>query len=75
MMAQESPIRVGSRVYLKNAICGFPGCVIGFERGRAVVYWDDLDMGRNTAHTLDTLVIDEAFKCEQLGLAVDQEAA
>jgi len=72
----EQAIKVGSRVYMKLAICGFPGCVVGFDRkGYALVYWDDLDLGRNTAHAVDTLVLDEAFKVEQLGLAFEQEAA
>lgn len=62
-------IQIGTRVYLRNGICGFPGCVVGFDRrGYALVYWDDLDLGRNTAHHVDTLIVDEAFIVSQLGL-------
>ena len=65
----EQAIIIGSRVYLRNAICGFPGCVVGFDRkGYALVYWDDLDLGRNTAHSVDSLVPDEAFTVRQLDL-------
>jgi hypothetical protein len=75
-MDRISPIRLGSRVYLRNAICGFPGCVVGFDRrGNAVVFWDDLDLGRNTVHAVGSLVLDEAFKTEQLGLDFEREAA
>ncbi len=75
-MEMLSQIRIGSRVYLKYAICGFPGCVVGFERsGKAIVYWDDLDLGRNTSHPLDSLVVDEAFTIRQLGLDFESEAA
>jgi hypothetical protein len=68
-------IQVGTRVYLRNAVCGFPGCVVGWDRkGYALVYWDDLDLGRNTAHAVDTLVVDEAFCVRQLDL-FDEVAA
>jgi hypothetical protein len=75
-MESNSPIRVGSRVYLKNAICGFPGCVVGFDRkGYALIYWDDLDLGRNTAHKTDSLVLDEAFCVKQLDIDFGEQAA
>jgi len=63
-------IQTGSRVYIRNAVCGFPGCVVGWDRsGRAIVYWDDLpELGRNTAHDVDSLVLDEAFTVRQLDL-------
>ena len=36
----ERIIQLGSRVYLKNAIAGEPGCVVGFDRrGYALVEW------------------------------------
>jgi hypothetical protein len=61
---------------LRNAICGFPGCVVGWDRrGNAIVYWDDLDLGRNTVHSVDSLVLDEAFVVRQLGLDFNEEAA
>jgi hypothetical protein len=69
-------INLGSRVYLRNAICGFPGCVVGFDRkGYALVFWDDLDLGRNTSHQLGSLVIDEAFTVRQLGFDYESLAA
>lgn len=75
-MEINSPIRLGSRVYLKHAVCGFPGCVVGFDRaGKALVYWDDLDLGRNTSHSLDSLVLDEAFSVRQLDLSFGDLAA
>jgi hypothetical protein len=36
-------IRVGARVYLSDCPHGQPGTVVKLERGRAVVYWRDLD--------------------------------
>jgi hypothetical protein len=69
-------IQLGSRVYLRNAVAGEPGCVIGFTRGgKARVDWVDLDLGRPTEHAVDTLVVDEAFKVTQLGLEFEQAAA
>ena len=55
-------IKVGDRVYLRNAVSGFPGCVVGWDRnGDAVVYWDDFGEGRKTAHSVDSLILDQAF--------------
>lgn len=55
-------------------MAGDPGCVVGFtSRGKARVEWYDL--GISTEHALDTLVIDESFKVEQLGLAFESVAA
>lgn len=63
-MAQE--IKLGSRVYLKFCIAGDPGCVVGFDRkGKAIVEWVDLDLGKNTSHHLENLVLDEAFQVTQ----------
>ena len=71
-----TPIQLGSRVYLRNAIAGEPGCVVGFTRGgKARVEWPDLDMGRATEHALDSLVIDTAFRVRQLGFEFGEEAA
>jgi len=72
----HAPIQLGSRVYLRNAIAGDPGCVMEFDRrGRAGVEWPDLiEVGR-TFHRLETLVLDEGFHVEQLGLEFDQAAA
>ena len=76
-MSDFSPIRIGSRVYLRNAIAGEPGMIMRFEsRGRAVIYWPDLpELARETTHSIDSLVVDEAFKVEQLGLAFEEQAA
>ncbi len=75
-MEDNSTIRVGSRVYLKNAVCGEPGCVVGFDRGKAIVHWPDLpELGRDTRHSPDSLVIDTAFVVEQLSLDLDSLAA
>lgn len=76
-MDSTSPIRIGSRVYLRNAIAGEPGVVMGFERGgKALVDWTDLpEIGRWTSHVIDTLVVDESFRVTQLGLAFEEQAA
>lgn len=71
-------IQIGSRIYLRNAICGEPGCVMGFDRqGRALVDWsaDMPEINRLTAHSTEDLVIDEAFTVTQLDLSFDEEAA
>jgi hypothetical protein len=78
MVTQNTTIRLGSRVYLLNAIAGEPGCVIGFDRrGRALVDWslDMPEIGRSTAHDVDTLIIDESFTARQLGLDFSDIAA
>jgi len=64
-------IILGSRVYLRLAVCGEPGCVMDFDKnGRALVDWsaDMPEIGRLTAHDLDTLVVDESFTVRQLDL-------
>jgi hypothetical protein len=74
-MAEQNPIRVGSRVYLRNCVAGEPGCVVGFSRGKAEVYWPDLDLGRNTFHAIETLEVDTGFVIRQLGLDFEEAAA
>jgi hypothetical protein len=67
----DASIKLGSRIYLRNAICGEPGCVVGWDKkGYAEVFWPDLysDMKRHTFHHPDTLIIDEAFTIRQLDL-------
>ena len=66
----SASIKVGSRVYIRIAVCGEPGCVMSFDKnGRALVEWVDLpELGRWTAHDPESLVVDEAFTVEQLGL-------
>ena len=50
----DARINLGDRVYLKIAVAGDPGCVIGFDRsGKAIVEWYDLDLG----HPLVTIPI------------------
>ena len=36
-------IRGGAKVFLRGCPYGKPGTVLKIERGRAVVYWHDLD--------------------------------
>jgi len=74
-MNVTNTIRVGSRVYLKCAICGEPGCVIGFERGKAVVTWPDMIEVGNTRHSPDSLVIDTAFVVSQKEFEFGEMAA
>lgn len=65
-------------MYLKLCVAGEPGCVVGFDRrGRALVDWslDMPEIGRCTAHALDTLVVDEAFTVSQLDLDFNDIAA
>lgn len=65
----SASIKLGDRVYMKLAIAGDPGCVIGFDsKGKAVVEWYDLDLGHPTKHDLDMLVLDEGFTVRQLDL-------
>ncbi len=62
-------IQLGSRVYLRNAICGEPGCVCGFSRnGKAQVEWFDLPEMGVTEHSLDSLIVDDSFEVRQLDL-------
>lgn len=58
-------------MYLKLAVCGEPGYVASFDKqGRALVDWsaDMPEIGRWTAHDVDSLVLDEAFTVLQLDL-------
>jgi hypothetical protein len=64
-MSENTTIRVGSRVYMRNCVAGDPGCVVGFERSRAVVHWPDMPEQRDTRHSPDSLVIDTAFVVSQ----------
>jgi hypothetical protein len=41
--AREHVFAVGDRVYLRGARFGLPGTVLRMERGRAVIYWRDMD--------------------------------
>ena len=76
-MVQDYPIRVGSRVYLQICIAGEPGVVHEIDRkGCAKVEWVDLpELGRWTSHSVDTLVVDEAFTVRQLDLFEFDEIA
>lgn len=75
IMPEQNPIRVGSRVYLRNCVAGEPGCVIGFEHGKAVVTWPDMPEQRDTRHAVETLEIDAGFTVRQLGLDFEEIAA
>lgn len=76
-VSATATIRIGSRVYLRNAIVGEPGCVRLIDaRGFAHVEWVDLpEIGRFTRHKLDTLMIDESFIAHQLTLDVFEMVA
>ncbi len=76
-MEMLSTIRQGSRVYLRNCIAGEPGMVARFDSmGKAVIFWPDMpELHRETAHSLDTLVVDEAFCVRQLDLSFSEQAA
>jgi hypothetical protein len=75
-MTERSEIEIGTRVYLKFAIAGDPGCVVGFDaRGRALVEWYDLDLGHRTAHDPANLVVDQAFRVAQFHLDFEDVAA
>ena len=76
-MSVTNPIRIGSHVYLRNAIVGEPGCVMGIDRrGRAEVYWPDLpELGRNTFHSIDSLEVDSGFMVSQIALDFEEIAA
>jgi len=66
----------GSRVYLANAVAGEPGIVYGFDqRGRVIVDWPDLNLGRMTHHDPESLIVDQQFKCKQFCLEFDKLAA
>ncbi len=69
-METNSPIRVGSRIYLANCIAGEPGVVTRFDgSGKAVVFWPDMpELARETTHNLESLILDEAFTVRQLDL-------
>ena len=76
-VSATSTIRIGSRVYLRNAVAGEPGCVRLIDaRGFAHVEWVDLpEIGRFTKHQIDTLEIDTGFQVTQLGLDFGEMAA
>jgi hypothetical protein len=76
-MTDSSLIWIGARVYLRNAVAGEPGCVMAFDHGKALVDWsaDMPEIGRWTSHSVDTLIVDEAFRVEQLDLFFEEQAA
>jgi hypothetical protein len=65
----EQAIHLGSRVYLKLAIAGEPGIVCGFgSNGKVHVEWLDMLEVGVTAHSPDSLIVDETFSVRQLDL-------
>ena len=77
-MERSSKIRLGSRVYLRTAIAGDPGCVVGFTRsGKALVDWslDMPEIDHPTEHDPINLIVDEAFQIKQLGFEFEEIAA
>lgn len=76
-VSATNTIRIGSRVYLRNAVAGEPGCVRQIDdRGFAQVEWIDMpEIGHFTKHRIDTLEIDTGFEVRQLGLDFTELAA
>jgi hypothetical protein len=74
-MTETSTIRVGDRVYLKSAVCGEPGCVVGLVRGKAEIFWPDMPEQRNTFHPPETLKLDTAYTVKQSAFDWDEIAA
>ena len=74
-VSATATIRIGSRVYLRNCVAGEPGCVVAFERGKAVVTWPDMPEQQDTRHAVETLEIDTGFRVTQLGLDFGEMAA
>ena len=64
MMVSISPIRLGSRVFLRNCVAGEPGIVHDIDRaGYARVEWCDLpEVARWMRHHIDSLVVDTSFE-------------
>jgi len=50
---------------------------MAFDHGKALVDWsaDMPEIGRWTSHSVDSLIVDEAFHVEQLGLCFEEQAA
>ena len=74
----SASIKVGSRIYLRHCIAGEPGIVVSIDaKGRARIHWPDLyaEMGRDTFHAVDSLVVDESFRVSQLGFDFGEIAA
>lgn len=76
-VSATNTIRIGSRVYLRNAVAGEPGCVRQIDpRGFAHVEWVDMpEIARLTKHKIETLEIDTGFHVAQLGLDFGEFAA
>ena len=75
-MPGQDTIQIGSRVYLRNAIAGEPGCVRRIEGNYAHIEWIDIpEIGRLMKHRLDSLMVDELFHVEQLRLDFGELAA
>lgn len=50
----ERVFQAGDRVWLKAARFGLPGVVLKMDRGKAVIFWRDLDyLARHRACTLE----------------------
>lgn len=76
-MEMLSTIRVGSRVYLKNAVAGMSGCVIAFREEQAIVFWpEDISCSeRSSTHPIDSLIVDETYNSEHMVLDFGEYAA
>ena len=62
-------------MYIWISISGEPGVVVGFDgNGNALVWWPDLDLGRNTVHDPDSLVLDQAFTVPQVSFGLAKAA-
>lgn len=71
----SAEIKIGDRVYLRNAIAGDPGMVQRFERGKFVVAWPDMPEVGETRHYPEDLLVDESFAIQNLGLDPRSAAA
>jgi hypothetical protein len=69
----SAEFQIGDRVYLRICVAGDPGCIVGWnKRGRAIVEWYDLpELGRNTVHDKDMLILDESFTVSQREFSFD----
>jgi len=68
----DARIEIGARVFLRNAVAGEPGVIVKLYGDRALVEWPDLNLGRPTKHSIDSLVLAEAYNEAQ---RIDYEGA
>jgi hypothetical protein len=75
IMTEQTTIRVGDRVYLRNCVAGEPGVVVCIVRGKFGVEWPDMsEVGRTFHHAAD-LELDAGFHVHAPGLDFEEVAA